>query len=254
LTQTDSDTEKVVKVPSNEPAGRFIADPILKECCLSVDIIREGLKHAYKVLDVIDASLRAEDLDVLSKQMEGANYSTFVSNLIVSGIAKASGGKFERAGPHKYQDLRSTKENECGHNIEAKIAIETRMPKGHLPKEGYYLACRYVMCDEKNAYCRGSRGSLVRVWEIRVGKLVKGDFSSSNTEGDSGKTATVRKESFNKLSLVYVDRSLFPYASTGKIIEYFPEEAELVAGAKKRKKRATKKVVGQQLQLENIDT
>ena len=46
-----------------------------------------------------------------------------------------------------------------------------------------------------------------------MGVLKKEDFSLSNTEGDSGKTAVVKTDVFNEMALVYYDPDLLPYGS-----------------------------------------
>jgi hypothetical protein len=97
--------------------------------------------------------------------------------------------------------------------LEVKTALETNRPKGHLAKPGTYITFRYVLIRD-GLYNRGktTRGDTVAVWEVRFGELDDEDFALSNTEGDSGKTAVVKKDAFDRLELVYFDPVLLPYA------------------------------------------
>ena len=98
-------------------------------------------------------------------------------------------------------------------NLELKVALETNKPKGHLPKAGTYITFRYVLGTKSGEYTKGKdkRGDTVWIWEVKVGKLSVDDFSCSNTEGDSGKTAVIKTAVHNQMSLVYYDASLLPY-------------------------------------------
>ena len=102
------------------------------------------------------------------------------------------------------------------------MALEKNKPKGHLPKEGYYLTCRYVLADEFGNYRQGreNRGTVVWIWEIRFGYLLESHFNSSNTEGDSGKTAVINSQGMNELKVVYFDKNRLPFKSYSKIKEY----------------------------------
>ena len=97
---------------------------------------------------------------------------------------------FARNRPHAYPDLVPNQSDVSG--LEIKVALETNRPKGHLPKRGHYLTFRYVLGDENGNYEIGKRKNVIWVWEAKYGYLRDADFSISNTEGDSGKTAVVK--------------------------------------------------------------
>lgn len=99
-------------------------------------------------------------------------------------------------------------------NIEIKVALEKNTPKGHLAKQGRYLAFRYVLADPHGTFVRGKdkRKSTVWVWEVKLGRLTEADFNFSSTKGDSGKTAVIKSESFKRMNLLYYDSRFDPYA------------------------------------------
>jgi hypothetical protein len=177
---------------------------------LNERILREGAKEAYRLLDTLDETLLSSHKVRLSEIVELANLSSIIGNLLALGIVKKSGGVFDRAGAHKYQDLRASPKHPGASNVEIKIALGTNRPKGHLAKEGYYLTCRYVLADEEGR--SGAEGPVVWIWELRFGHLKKDHFALSNTPGDSGKTAVVNTEGMKRLRLVYFDEQLCPYA------------------------------------------
>ena len=96
--------------------------------------------------------------------------------------------------------------------MEIKIALEANLPKGHLPKPGAHLICRYVLADREGAYRRNLRGNVVWFWEARLGELSKKDFNISNTPGDSGKTAVIKAAALDRLTCLYYDDRFLPYA------------------------------------------
>ncbi|GAB4207761.1 MAG: hypothetical protein OHK0022_36400 [Roseiflexaceae bacterium] len=196
------------------PENTFINSELLSEAGLTENMIREGITYTYLILDIIDRTLLSNKAFRLANMMELANLSTFIGNLFAAGIAKEPSGVFKRNGPHKYPDLLAQKEN--SKDIEVKVALESNKPKGHLAKEGYYLTCRYVLGDEDGAYILGQRGDVVWIWEIRFGILSVSDFNTSNTEGDSGKTAVVNAEGMKKLNVIYCDLDRMPYSRGGK--------------------------------------
>ncbi len=73
--------------------------------------------------------------------------------------------------PHTYPDLLPVEPHDL--NVEIKIALDTNMANGHLPKAGTYITFRYVLRDKNGNYKRGknNRGDTAFVWEGRVGKL-----------------------------------------------------------------------------------
>ncbi len=190
------------------------------EAGLTIEMLSAGIDYVYNTLDAIDAKLLESETPRLSALIELANLSTIIGNLLNIGIVKASNGVFERAGPHKYQDLRATGVNPAAKNIEIKAALESNNPKGHLPKAGYYLTCRYVLGSEDGKYTIGKehRGDVPWIWELRLGHLEKHHFNVSNTEGDSGKTAVVNKEGMKRLAVIYFDTSHCPYPSKSQYL------------------------------------
>ncbi len=64
-------------------------------------------------------------------------------------------------------------------------------------------------------YVRGkeNRKDTVWIWEVKVGRIKASDFSISNTEGDSGKTAVIKTDVFNQMPLVYFDPLFCPHSS-----------------------------------------
>jgi hypothetical protein len=184
--------------------------PILSKFGLSPKIIASGVTYTHKLLDSLDAQLIYANENRLAELLELANLSAVIGNLLRGGIAKASHGKFEANGPHKYPDLIATHPS-C-HDIEIKVALETNKPKGHLVKPGPHLACRYVLGQANGDFKPGkeNRGNVVWIWEIRVGFLEDGHFNISNTAGDSGKTAVINAKGMKSLIPVYCDLDKCP--------------------------------------------
>ena len=182
---------------------------------LTMVMVKGGIAQAYSTLDTIDAELLRSGSLRLSQLVELANLSSIIGNLVASGIVKASEGVFTRAGPHRYQDLRSSGMDPGADHIEIKVALEANKPKGHLAKPGPYLTCRYVLCDEDGVFTLGkaNRGEVVWIWEVRFGYLEEQHFNISNTAGDSGKTAVVNQAGMEQLAVVYADRDRSPVGS-----------------------------------------
>jgi hypothetical protein len=197
----------------------FVNVHYLTAAGLSQEMLVEGVKYVHSILDTIDVTLLDRGAFRLANMMELANFSTFIGNLLGSGIAEASKGIFHRNGPHKYPDLLSNESTDK--NVEIKVALENNKPKGHLAKPGYYLTCRYVLCDAEGLYIHGQRGDVAYIWELRFGKLEVSDFNTSNTEGDSGKTAVVNAQGMRKLQIIYTDLNRLPLSKRGKTIKEY---------------------------------
>lgn len=203
-------------------------DPEALSCGLEGATLVEGVNSAYRVLDTIDAPLRKEADMRLAKVVELANLSSMLGNILAGGIVRSSGEKFRRADPHKYQDLRAVTDD--ARNVEIKVALETNKPKGHLAKPGDYLTFRYVLGDSDGRFTPGTRGDTVWIWEIRCGHLDDEDFSESNTDGDSGKTAVVTTAGIKKLRLVYCDSRFMPFKREGHYWNHYgPSEPQTPA-------------------------
>jgi hypothetical protein len=177
---------------------------------LTATMIEDGVREAYRLLDAIDRPLYDSTEMRLADVVELANLSSIIGNLLAVGIVGRSGGVYGRAGAHKYQDLRATDGQAEVQHVEIKVALEDNRPKGHLPKPGFYLACRYVLGGPNGEYDRGQRGKVVWIWELRFGELAVEDFSVSNTDGDSGKTAVVSTAGMKKLTQIYFDEQFCP--------------------------------------------
>jgi hypothetical protein len=192
-----------------EPSSIF-NDPALDAVGLSRPMIASAISFVHKILDSLDATLVGNGEVRMAQMVELANLSAIIGNLFRTGIARASNGRFVANGPHKYPDLLSTHDG-VGH-LEIKVALETNKPKGHLVKPGPHLTCRYVLGDGEGLFTRGrdSRGDVVWIWEVRAGILAEGDFSESNTPGDSGKTAVFNASGMAHLHPVYCSMDRFP--------------------------------------------
>lgn len=180
---------------------------------LTGEILINGVNAAYRLLDTIDLPLLGEADMRLADIVELANLSAMFGNILASGIVRHCEGNFQRAGPHKYQDLRANCDTAT--DIEIKVALEANKPKGHLAKAGNYLTFRYVLGDADGQFAPDRRGNVIWIWEIRFGHLDEADFAISNTEGDSGKTAVVNQQGMKQLKLVYYDQQFSPFRRPG---------------------------------------
>lgn len=192
---------------------------------LNYEILKQAVQDTYNLLDGIDATLEIAEAFPLSQLVELANLSSMIGNIFASAVAKRSEGLFERNGPHKYPDLLSTDVDGRVPNLEIKVALESNKPKGHLAKEGYYLTCRYVLCQPDGSFQRGKehRGVRAYLWEIRCGYLQIEHFNISNTAGDSGKTAVVNAAGMEILKVVYCDLERVPFSRKGKTYKSYQE-------------------------------
>ena len=171
----------------------------------------DAIKGCYHTLDMIDDQLISRGSPPIARLVELANLSSMVGNLVGGCLADASEGLYVRNRPHAYPDLLALKPP--AHPLELKVSLETNKPKGHLPKPGRYITFRYVLGDRLGNYARGkmNRGPTVWFWEARVGDIGIDDFSISNTEGDSGKTAVVNTEVFQAMPVVFFDPKYCPH-------------------------------------------
>jgi transcriptional regulator with XRE-family HTH domain len=186
-----------------------------EDSLLRIYLTPEGLSnailYAYSIIGSIDFRLAEAGVEKLGGGMvELANYSSMIGNLLAAGISKFSGGSYRQNGPHKYPDLLPAGDNPLD-GIEIKMGLENNKPKGHLAKSGLYLTFRYVLTRD-GVYVKGkeNRGDTAVIWEARLGYLSESDFSISNTDGDSGKTAVIMTEALKKMKLVYFDELLCP--------------------------------------------
>ena len=184
---------------------------------ISHDCMIKTIENCYRTLDTIDFELATHGSPPMAKLVELANISSMVGNILGGGLAEFSNGLYVRNKPHTYPDLLPVPPNRL--NIEVKIALDTNKPKGHLPKAGTYITFRYVLATKDGKFLRGkvNRGDTVYLWEGRVGMLSESDFSVSNTEGDSGKTAVITTKALDGMRVFYYVPHLLPYgkARTG---------------------------------------
>lgn len=220
--ESNAQQKNTIREPSstvyNRPNKRKIKranvrneEALLKLTGLDSAALVEAIDSCYHTLDIIDEQLASRNSPVVADLVELANLSSMVGNLLSAGIAEASNGLYKRNRPHAYPDLLPIKKPAV--ELELKMALETNRPKGHLPKPGVYITFRYVLGNADGTYSRGktNRGKTVWIWEAKIGKLSASDFSLSNTEGDSGKTAVIKTDAFNSMPLVYYDQIFSPY-------------------------------------------
>ena len=197
-------------------------DKLLQTIGVDGAILLGAIDSCYQTLDTIDEQLIGKGAVPMANLVELANLSSMIGNMVGAGIANCSNGLYARNKPHTYPDL--LPQYPPAVNLELKMALETNKPKGHLPKAGTYITFRYVLCDKQGNFIRGkeSRGDTAWIWEVKVGNLTEEDFSCSNTAGDSGKTAVIKTDIFNKMHLVYYVPKHLPYAhkSDGKYVGF----------------------------------
>jgi transcriptional regulator with XRE-family HTH domain len=197
-------------------------DKLIEMIGIDGNALLGAIDACYQTLDTIDEQLIGKGALPIAHLVELANLSSMVGNMVGGGIADCSNGLYARNKPHTYPDL--VPQSAQAVDLELKMALETNKPKGHLPKAGTYITFRYVLCDKRGNYTRGkdNRGDTVWIWEVKVGKLEEEDFSCSNTEGDSGKTAVIKTEVHNNMHLVYYVSEHLPYAPkpNGKYVGY----------------------------------
>lgn len=203
----------------------FVNASVLENIGLSHEVLRNAIEDTYSLLDRMDLTLETAGVFPLSQIIELANLSSMIGNILASAIAKYSNGLLQRNGPHKYPDLLTTGISAQVPNLELKMSLETNKPKGHLAKVGYYLTCRYVLCQENGLLIIGkeNRGIKPYIWEMRCGYLDLTHFNISNTEGDSGKTAVVNAEGMNALKVIYCDLARAPLSAKGKLYQSYKQ-------------------------------
>jgi len=201
----------------------FINAKVLEDIGLSHEVLIKSIQDTYNLLDKVDVTLAESGVFPLSQTVELANLSSMIGNILASAIAKNSNGLLKRNSPHKYPDLLTTGTLSQVPDIELKMALETNKPKGHLAKKGYYLTCRYVLCQSDGTLLTGkeNRGTVPYIWEIRCGHLEDKHFNLSNTAGDSGKTAVVNAKGMESLQVVYCDLARAPLSPRGRLYKSY---------------------------------
>jgi transcriptional regulator with XRE-family HTH domain len=191
-------------------------DKLIETIGISGSVLLEAVNSCYETLDAIDEQLIDKASVPMANLVELTNLSSMIGNMVGGGLADHSNGLYVRNKPHTYPDLLPLKDPAV--KLELKMALEKNPPKGHQPKPGTYITFRYILGSKMGEYVKGTknRGNTVWIWEIKVGKITKDDFSCSNTAGDSGKTATFIAASHNKMHLVYYVPEFLPYAKNKK--------------------------------------
>lgn len=196
-------------------------------------MVRTGVERVHEVMALLDETLLRAGHAAYAKLVELTTVSSTVGDVLADGIVEASNGTFMRVEPHTFGDLQPVAGRAADdvEPIEIKVAVDRNAPKGHLPKDGWYLTCRYSVVDaqgqvvgrmQRNDDRLEGRGDeyAVRIWEIRIGRLHQGetlsavlgagsDFIVSSTDGDSGKTASVRAAARQRMRLVYFNPRWF---------------------------------------------
>ncbi len=174
------------------------------------EILKNTIAHLYNTLDIIDENLVNNGSEKFSLIIEKANLSSVIGNVLGAGFEKYSGNRYYRNLPNTYPDLLPNNGND--HGIEIKTAIGRNAPKGHHVKEGNYLIFRYCLTDSKGLLSRSLENlNTVTIWEVKFGYLNEDDFTYSDTQFDSGKTATIKLSSLDSLKLLYFDQMVCPY-------------------------------------------
>lgn len=177
---------------------------------INVDLIFNAVQHIYNIYDILDQQIYIGCGYHFADIVDTTDISTLMGNLLAFGMVDNSDGLFKLNKPKKFPDLLS--QDLDVPDIEIKVTLENNKPKGHLPKSGYYLICRYVLCDENGKY-DGNRGYIPSIYQIRFGSINDLNFNIRSTTGDSGKTASVNWRGMMKLKVIYEDGSILPTVS-----------------------------------------
>lgn len=209
-------TELINPESFRTPSEEYIIEnsDILNDLPIDGSAILMGIEQVYENLDTIDLAFQRQELEPIAEQFdEFSALSTVIGEFFASGVAEASDGIYEvNAGD--FPDLISTGKKSDVPGIEVKVAMEDNQPKGHLPKTGAYIAVRYVLAERDKSYERGERNDTPWIWEVRIGEMEEEQFNESDTEGDSGKTATFSADALWAFDCVYFDPDLLPYTSS----------------------------------------
>ena len=179
---------------------------------LSNDTLQVAVDKSLEQIEMFDSMMRESAGESLVSMMEMANISSMFGNFLAMNISQGEG--YIKNAPHTFPDLVAVDQKKVK-DIEIKVSLERNLPKGHLPKAGEYLICRYSLVDESGVL-RQERGEHMGIYEIRFGYLGLEDFNLSSTANDSGKTATIKTESLRQMGLLYFNPLLDPSNFKGK--------------------------------------
>jgi hypothetical protein len=179
---------------------------------LSNEALQVAVDNSLNQIEMFDLMMRESAGESLVSMMEMANISSMFGNFLAMNISQGEG--YIKNAPHTFPDLVAVDQKKVK-DIEIKVSLERNLPKGHLPKAGEYLICRYSLVDESGVL-RQERGEHMGIYEIRFGYLGLEDFNLSSTANDSGKTATIKTESLRQMGLLYFNPLLDPSNFKGK--------------------------------------
>ena len=208
--------------------------------------IGEAVRATHAILDAADEGLLRRHYGRMASHVESVNLSGMVGNIFANELAARSGGHWIRNTPNKHPDLirppgtpgkdasiavamptaapapsgaKTMKRVQPG--VEIKVALNSNMPKGHHPRPNKYIVVRYVIGKSE------VDAQIATVYEVLVGEVTESDFTVSDTEGDSGKTAVITADAIaRKFSQVYFDAAHFPGNAAGYL-----ERRRLLAGS-----------------------
>jgi transcriptional regulator with XRE-family HTH domain len=175
---------------------------------LSGHIVRKAIDAAYRKLDVIDEQMRESGSPSLVDLVGPEHLDGLLAGALAGGVVKSAPTLYVRNSPRQHPDLLPLQHGLP--EMVVKTALETDRPVAGPELAGIYLVFRYVLVDRKGEYTRGkaSRGDMVAVWEARFGELGESDFIPPR----GGHGPTLRRESLDRMELVYYDSALLPYA------------------------------------------
>ena len=175
---------------------------------LSGHIVRKAIDAAYRKLDVIDEQMRESGSPSLVELVGLEHLDGLLAGALASGVVKSAPAQYVQNSPRQHPDLLPLQRGLP--EMVVRTALETDRPVTGPELAGIHLVFRYVLVDRKGEYTRGkdSRGDMVAVWEARFGELDEADFIPPR----GGHGPTLRKDSLDRMELVYYDSDLLPYA------------------------------------------
>jgi hypothetical protein len=175
---------------------------------LSGHIVRKAIDAAYRKLDVIDEQMRESGSPSLVELVGLEHLNALLAGALASGVVKSAPAQYVQNSPRQHPDLLPLQHGLP--EMVVRTALETDRPVARPELAGIYLVFRYVLVDRKGEYTRGkaSRGDMVAVWEARFGELGDADFIPPH----GGNGPTLRKDSLDRMELVYYDPALLPYS------------------------------------------
>jgi transcriptional regulator with XRE-family HTH domain len=177
---------------------------------LTTGMTARAIELAYRKLDLVDDQIRESGSSALAGLIDLPELSALTTNVLSSGIARASNGLYVQSRPDHSPSLLPLRHGLP--ELEVLTALETDRPACK-PANGVYLTFRYVLANRDGSFTRGkeSRGDTVAVWEVRFGELTVNSFHLSASRNGDGE-ARMKKEALEAMELIYYDPELLPYA------------------------------------------